>query len=287
MGCWTEPVCPPARSNIKDFKVLPCRLLRLIPCVLHACGRLLAPGAVKCLASKLFTAPWGYSRPGQGWWSVLRSLAAGWCCSGALVHVATWAKRRRPAGCIMPVSSASPRHAGRRTWNLSPNKPSCPRTTPASMNLLTGPSTLDSPLLMLLSVLPPQPLLLMLSQWDVCLIEQQALLRAFKSLVSHPETSAGVWDSAAVSVCSFRQAANEHNSVQPEAGWWMGGFYLGNKHQFLHLIILSHWDLRILPQQDASRPDCWHLRIPLCRVHAHAQYSLILVIRRNKHKTPS
>lgn len=75
------------------------------------------------------------------------------------------------------LTLAHPRHAGRSTWvrrqgPRGTHKAGCSCPTAASMNLLTEPSTPDSPLLTLLSGLPLHPLPLMLSQEDVCSLQQ-------------------------------------------------------------------------------------------------------------------
>lgn len=89
-----------------------------------------------------------------------------WCNEPCGSH---WPDADGPAGCIMPIlqalqcmlGEASESKGGRAAPQ---NKASFSLTTPASMKLPTGPSTLDNPLLMLQSLLPLRPLLLMLSQ---------------------------------------------------------------------------------------------------------------------------
>ncbi|KAK9534776.1 hypothetical protein VZT92_007199 [Zoarces viviparus] len=84
--------------------------------------------------------------------------------SGAMSHVGHIGQTQtgRPAGCIMPIlqalqcmlGDASKSKGGRAAPQ---NKASFSLTTPASMKLPTGPSTLDNPLLMLQSLLPLRP----------------------------------------------------------------------------------------------------------------------------------
>lgn len=121
------------------------------------------PAAPEHLGSTmaLCTAPWCYSHPGQGWWSVWGSLAVvrpGGVCL-VLMQWAMWSHDGCPAvSCL--VFSRSKACWEKHLGPAHPNKAGHFCTRAASTNLLTGPSTLDTCHRMLLSTLPLHPHLL-------------------------------------------------------------------------------------------------------------------------------
>lgn len=134
-----------------------------------------------------------------------------------------------PVSC--PVSSQSEacweKHLSPKTAVHAPNKLSCSHKT--STNLLTGPLTLHSPLLMLLSVLP-----LYLLSWCYHrkMLSKFCRMCTIVNLFSHPITSARTSENV-ISITSLsvvRQPANGLYAMQTEAdppqdsGWWMEAF---------------------------------------------------------------